>query len=282
MKGPRKNQVGLQTQQEKKLAGPSYSDIDHMINLETIRAGLDAGEFFLEYLPTVSLVDGSCIGTEALVRWRRSTGIVPPMEFVPFVENTPLSGLLTYRVIDIVAEEMSGWLRANPDAHLSINVPPEILGRGGLEYAAKNSGLYEFVSQIIMEITERGVPDMLGVQAINTGWAIGLRVALDDVTFSSGANLAVLARSNWDIIKLDRSLISQISPGGPPPEWLTRMASLLDSSKLMVIAEGVETQQQLKILKEANIAAAQGYFFSPPISAADFIAYHKSSLGNSH
>ncbi len=66
------------------------------IKLHAIKAGLEAGEFFLEYLPTVSLDDGRCIGAEALIRWRRPTGVVPPLEFIPIVENRPLSGLITY------------------------------------------------------------------------------------------------------------------------------------------------------------------------------------------
>src|SRR4051812_1130709 len=107
-----------------------------MINLETIRAGFTNGEFFLEYLPTVSLTDRRCIGAEALIRWKRPTGVVPPDDFIPLADNTPLSGLITYWVIDTVAAEMSDWLRANPNAHISINVPPEILGRGGIAYAA--------------------------------------------------------------------------------------------------------------------------------------------------
>lgn len=66
-----------------------------MISIETMRAGLAQGEFFLEYLPTISLADGQCIGAEALIRWRRATGVVPPMEFIPFAEGTLLSGLIT-------------------------------------------------------------------------------------------------------------------------------------------------------------------------------------------
>src|SRR3954453_20494464 len=121
-----------------------------MIDLAAMREGLARGEFFLEYLPTISLADGSCIGAEALSRWRRATGVVPPGEFIPLIENTPLSGLLTYWVMDTVAAELNDWLRANRDAHISINVPPEILGRGGMEYAATKSGLLEQVSQLIL------------------------------------------------------------------------------------------------------------------------------------
>lgn len=246
-----------------------------MISLDEIRAGLDHGEFFLEYLPTIDLSDGACIGAEALIRWRRATGIVQPDDFIPIAENTTLSGLITYWVLETVASEMRDWLRDNPDAHISINVPPEILGRGGLTYVANKSGLHELVSQFVMEITERGVPDLLGMEAINSAWQVGLRVALDDVTLVGGTNLAILSRCRFDIIKLDRSLAAQISPQCRSPEWLEGIKAMLGSSQLMVVAEGVETEQQLIALRGANIQAAQGFYFSRPIPAAAFIAYHR-------
>jgi len=248
-----------------------------MIDFESIRAGLDAGEFFLEYLPTISLADGRWIGAEALVRWRRPAGVVAPLDFIPLIEGTPVSGLVTYWVIDTLAVEMLGWLRENPEAQLSMNVPPEILGRGGMEYVAKKAGLFEFMNQLIVEITERGVPDLMGVEAINNSWVMGLRVALDDVSFASGANLAVLARSNFSILKLDRSLVSQICPTCPTPEWLAGVTALLQSSNLTVIAEGVETEEQFMTLRSAGIQAGQGFYFSCPISAADFLeAYQRN------
>jgi sensor c-di-GMP phosphodiesterase-like protein len=104
-----------------------------MISLEAIRDGLAEGEFFLEYLPTVSLVDGRCVGAEALARWRRPSGVVQPGEFIPLIEGTPLSGMLTYWALETVAKELGDWLRAHKEAYIGVNVPPEILGRGGLE-----------------------------------------------------------------------------------------------------------------------------------------------------
>jgi len=245
-----------------------------MITLDNLRAGLALGEFFLEYLPTVSLPDGRCIGAEVLARWRRAGGVVMPDDFIPLAENTPLSGLITYWMIDTVAAEMSDWLRANPEAHLSINVPPEILGRGGMEYAANKSGLIEFASQFILEITERGLPDLIGVEAINQLGRMGVRVALDDVTLTGGANLAILARCNLHTVKLDKSLVAQISPQCPAPDWLVGIKAMLGSSQMEVIAEGVETAQQFDTLRTANIQAAQGFYFSRPIPAAEFIAYY--------
>lgn len=248
-----------------------------MITTDSLLEGMSRNEFFLKYLPTVSLADGRCTGAEALVRWRRPAGVLQPMDFIPSAENTPVVGLLTYWVFDTVAAELGAWLRAHPGAHISINVPPEILGRGGLLYAAQKSGLSEFTSQIILEITERGVPDAMGVEAMNLANTLGVRVALDDVTLTGGANLAIWARTSFHVIKLDRSLVAQIAADMPRPDWLGGIAALVQSSKLLAIAEGVETQLQRTTLREAKIQEAQGFLFSPPLSAERFIGYHGAS-----
>ena len=191
-----------------------------MIDLTAIRDGLARGEFFLQYLPVIHLSDNRCVGAEALIRWRRAAGLVSPGQFIPLVENTPVSGLISYWVMDTVHAELGDWLRANPDAYISINTPPEILGRGGIEYAASRSGLIELASQVMLEITERGVPDQIGVESISPisrARALGVRIALDDVTMVGGANMAVLARSPFDAIKLAKSLLDQISPASSSP-----------------------------------------------------------------
>jgi EAL domain-containing protein (putative c-di-GMP-specific phosphodiesterase class I) len=173
------------------------------------------------------------------------------------IENTPLSGRLTYWVIDAVAAELGAWLSEHEDAYVSINVPPEILGRGGLEYAAVRSGLRAHVDQIVLEITERGVPDRLGVEAINTMAEHGVRIALDD-TMLSGANLALLSRCHFSIIKLDREITMQLIEHQSVPEWLVGLESLLSNSSLLVIAEGVESEYQARMLSAAGVQMAQG------------------------
>jgi len=253
-----------------------------MIDQDAIREGLIRDEFFLEYLPTISLADGRCVGAEALIRWRRPSGVVPPGDFIPIAENTPLSGMLTYWVLDRIAAELTDWLRANPDVRVAINAPPEILGRGGMAYVAGKSGLAEQAGQLILEVTERGLPDLLGVEAINRSISMGTRVALDDVTFAGAANLAVLARANFSAIKLDKSLIDQIGPERPAPAWLGTVKVLLESTPLQVIAEGVETEYQLEVLCAAKVQAAQGFYFSRPLPVAELLAFHRDYCGTLH
>ena len=252
--------------------------LSHMITVDTIHEGLTKGEFFLVYIPTVSLADGRCVGAEALSRWRRPSGVVLPNEFIPLIEGTHLSGMLTYWVIETVAKELGEWLRTNQEAHIGINVPPEILGRGGLEYAGAKAGLRELRRQIILEVTERGLPDRLGVAALEAASQAGIRIALDDVTLS-GANLAVLSRCTLDVIKLDRSLITQITPECPCPPWLGGLTALLQSTRVAIIAEGVETELQIAALLSSGITMAQGYYFSHPIPAEELIAYYSRTCG---
>ncbi len=243
-----------------------------MIDLEMIREGLDRNEFFLEYLPIVSLDPRCCVGAEALLRWQRPTGVVFPNDFVHLVENTPLSGLLTYWVIDQVAAEMGEWLRKHEGVEMHINVPPEILGRGGLEYAAQKSGLSDVKHKIVLEVTERGLPDQLGLHAIDLAAREGVRVALDDICIDP-ARVMVLSRCNVHIIKIDKGVLLDYAVDGAMPRWAEALSVLLKTTDLEVIAEGVESAEQVAVLEKAGVGRVQGHYFSPPLRATAFIDY---------
>jgi sensor c-di-GMP phosphodiesterase-like protein len=246
------------------------------MDLNTIRSALEAREFFLVYQPIVFLRERVCFGAEALIRWRRGDKVLTASEFIPLTENTPLSGMLTYWVIDTVAADLADWLAGNDTVHISINVPPEILGRGGLDYAATKSGLRKHIKQMIVEVTERGVPDQLGLDALNAIPGTGARVALDDTTLS-GSNLALLTRCNFDFIKIDRLLVAELALDRPPAPWLNGLTALLQTTSLQVIAEGVETEYQAETLRAAGVQLAQGHHFSAPLSARDFKRYCAAS-----
>jgi sensor c-di-GMP phosphodiesterase-like protein len=242
------------------------------MDFDTIRSAFEAREFFLVYQPIVSLRDGACFGAEALIRWRRANAVLDAAEFIPLTDRTPLSGPLTYWVIDTVAMEFNDWLGGHESVHISINVPPEILGRGGLEYAANKSGLSARTKQLIAEVTERGIPDQLGLEALNLIPRTGARLALDDTTLS-GSNLALLTRCNFDFIKIDRQLVAELAVDNPPASWLQGLAALLKTTTLQVIAEGVETVFQAEALRAAGVQLAQGHYYSAPLSARDFKRY---------
>jgi EAL domain-containing protein (putative c-di-GMP-specific phosphodiesterase class I) len=242
-----------------------------MSDYRAIEEGLKSGEFFLEYLPTVELDKGRCVGAKALSRWRRPWGVAQPADFLPLIESTPLSGVLTYWVLEEIAREFLDWLRVH-DAFISFNVPPELFGRGGLYYVAEKTRLIEVKHRLVLEIIERGVPDRLGIEALNLSAERGIRLALDDVG-SGRVNVIVLSRCNVEMIKLDRELISQVRTGEPLPSKLEAITSLLKTNKLDVVAEGVESADQAKALKSAGVRMAQGYYFSRPLSADAFKTY---------
>src|SRR6185436_13115846 len=128
------------------------------------------------------------------------------------------------------------------------------------------TGLSEVRNQIILEVTERGIPDNQGLAGLEAASRSGVRIALDDVTLTS-AHLAVLSRCSLDMIKTDKSLVDQITPECPCPEWLSGLSALLRATQVAVVAEGVATEAQADALRAAGIPMAQGYYFSPPISA---------------
>lgn len=130
-----------------------------MVTAADIQAGLERNEFFLEYQPVVSVADGRCVGCEALLRWRRLGRVVGPQEFIPLAEETAQGGLLTYHTIETVARELGPWLLARPHLFIGINIPPALLGRGGIEYAAQKTGYDQALrNQLVLEVTERASP----------------------------------------------------------------------------------------------------------------------------
>ncbi|RZI42627.1 EAL domain-containing protein [Herbaspirillum sp. HC18] len=243
-----------------------------MFTVAEITGALNNKEFFLEYLPTISLENGRCIGAEALVRWRRDSRDVEPMEFVPIIENTPYSGVLTYWVIDTIGEELLPWLHAQDGIHISINIPPEVFGRGGVAYAIQKSGLDGVASKLMLEVTERGLLDPLGIAGLREAIDRGVSVALDDLNIMD-ANFFILSRIPVNIVKLDKSFADAMLL----PDWslqkIAVISALIRNGNLRVIAEGVETAKQVEILLEAGIQMAQGWYFSPSLPAQDFIAY---------
>lgn len=246
-----------------------------MFSLDQILAGYKAGEFFLEYLPTVSLVDRRCVGAEALIRWRRPERVVPPLEFIRQVEHTPFSGILTYWVMETIGTELGDWLRRTDGVYISLNVPPEILGRGGLHYVVEKSNLRDLVGKLMLEITERGVPDALGIAALSNAYRAGALIALDDVNLSD-ANLVVLSRIRTDVVKFDKSFADRMLL----PDWndkeIDTLTALMQSAHYRIIIEGVETARQVEILSKAGVEWAQGFYFSEPLPAPDFIEFFKA------
>lgn len=246
-----------------------------MYSLQEIEQAIANGELFLEYLPTIRLADGRCVGCEALVRWQKGSEVIPPLDFVLTIEKTALSGMLTYWVIDQVASELGDWLLKTEEVHVGINIPSELWGRGGIFYTLQKSVLNKVSEKMILELSERGVPDAIGISTIQT-FGSRTKLALDDVQ-AKEANILALARLKVDFIKIDKTfidLILQDTWEGSREEKLLKSFSC--DYQHQYIAEGVETAEQAKVLHNAGFQFAQGWYFSRPLRAKHFLEFFAS------
>jgi sensor c-di-GMP phosphodiesterase-like protein len=243
-----------------------------MYTFTEIQAALHRGEFFLEYMPTMSLLDDRCVGAEALIRWQHGDTVVYPSAFIPAIECTPLSGLITYWVIETVSKELHAWLREQDAVRISINVPPEIIGRGGIAYSARQSKLADVTDKLMLEVTERGLLDALGILGINQAANGNVLVALDDLVVND-ASLLVLSRVSSSVVKLDKSFADEMLQADWADQKIAGIAALIKSGNLRVIAEGIETARQVEILLDAGVQMAQGWYFSRSLRAGDFMDY---------
>lgn len=242
-----------------------------MKTVDQIKSGLVNAEFYLEYLPTMDLANNHCVGAEALIRWLHHDEIIPPLDFIPAIEKTPLAGLITYWVIEEVARELGAWLGSNDHVHIGINVPPEIIGRGGLAYAAQKAGLMAMADKLIVEVTERGLPDKLALDALNSE-GMPAKIAVDD--FGTGdANLLQLSQFKVDIIKIDKVFVDQIEDENHVPKLIAGLTSFAKAAGMELIAEGIESPAQAKVLRDLGVQMGQGWFFSKSLRADAFLDY---------
>ena len=182
--------------------------------------------------------------------------------------------MLTYWVLETVSKELGDWFLDHSDVSIDVNVPPEILGRGGLEYAAIKTGVSGLRNQITLEVTERGIPDNVGMTGLEAASKSGVRIALDDVTLSS-THLVILSRCTLDLIKLDKSLTDNRvrSRLAPVAQRLVGLAAINARRS----HRRIETEIQARALQAAGVSMAQGYYFSQPISAEKLKAYYSGT-----
>jgi len=243
-----------------------------MSDLAEIKAGLEQGEFFLEYLPIVSLENDRCVGGEALIRWRHGGRVVPPLEFIPRIEGTPLAERLMHWVLGEVARELGTWLRHHERVHIGINVPPEVFMRDGIDYIVTKAHLKDVAHKLVFEVTARSASDKLDVNTLDNNENPVVLVALDDIG-AKNTDMVVLARARVDIVKIDKAFVDQMLHPDWSAEKLATLKDLVHGSSLASIAEGVESPVQIEILREVGVKMAQGWHFSRPLSVDDFKTY---------
>jgi diguanylate cyclase (GGDEF)-like protein len=239
-----------------------------------LRRGIEAGEFVLHYQPKVDLRTGRITGAEALVRWNHpEKGLLYPGSFVPLAEQTGLVAALGEFVIAAACEQLAVWrAQGLPDLTVAVNVSARELGEHLVDYVTRALRMACIPGRALeLELTESAALDSLEltVQVIQALRALGVTCSIDD--FGTGyCGLSYLNRLPIDTLKIDRSFITELSGGSDT--IVTAVIALGHSLGLKVIAEGVETADQLAYLASRGCDEMQGYLFSKPVPADEFAA----------
>jgi diguanylate cyclase (GGDEF)-like protein len=243
-----------------------------------LRSAVERDELRVHYQPVVSLTTGRITGAEALVRWQHPRhGLMQPADFIPIAEETGLISAVGRWVLEQACRQTAGWHRARADEApiaISVNMSVRQLGDHRL--------LTEFVRRTLdstgldpvclsLELTEGALIDETetAAAALRDLKGLGIRLVLDD--FGTGySSLASLQRLPFDSIKLDRTFVSRLGDDRVDHAIVTAVVALAQTLDLTVIAEGVETEEQLAIVKALGCHHAQGFYFSRPVEPEEF------------
>ncbi|RYF78978.1 MAG: bifunctional diguanylate cyclase/phosphodiesterase [Comamonadaceae bacterium] len=242
-----------------------------------LRQAMALGHLQVHYQPQVDIASGRIVGAEALVRWNDpAEGFISPARFIPVAETSGVIGPLGEWVLRTVCQQGRLWRDAGlPDVTLAVNVSPRqfhLTDLAGCAAAAlADSG---FAAELLeLEITESALAERTDeAREVLTGLrALGLRIAVDD--FGTGySSLAQLKRFPIDVLKIDQGFIRDIPQSGDDMAISAAIIAMGHSLGMSVLAEGVETEEQLAFLRERGCDAYQGYLCSRPVPADGFAA----------
>ena len=242
-----------------------------------LRRALENEEFVLHYQPKVDLETRRLKGVEALIRWQDpAAGLVPPGQFIPLMEETGLIAEVGTWVLQQACLDRSRWLERRFNVpRVAINVSTLQLRRSDFVRTVKNIlRVAGSEAGIDIEVTEslimQDVADNIAkLEAIRD---LGVRIAIDD--FGTGySSLGYLARLPVEILKIDRSFVTAMLDDPSAMTLVSTIISLAHALRLEVVAEGVESEEQAKILRLLRCDQMQGYLISKPLSFDDMSTY---------
>ena len=253
----------------------------------SIRKALKQNEFRLHYQPIVDISSGRIVSVEALLRWfHPKRGWISPATFIPIAEETNLIQPIGDWVLRQVCEQSKIWKeKGMPHVQIGVNISIKQFLQADfvkhIEHVLRTYDLDPFCLKL--EITEsmamHHMDDVLAqLQSLKH---LGLQLAVDD--FGTGySSLNYLKRLPVDIIKIDRSFIQDMVKHSYDLSIVRAVIQVAHSLQMKVVAEGVETEQQLAILRQEGCDRAQGYYFSKPVSAEQFEQLVQREKGRSH
>lgn len=247
--------------------------VRHRLDIETsLRDAIERHELYVVYQPIISLEDRTLESVEALVRWRHPVhGLIAPSEFIPVAEETRLILPLADQVLRESCRQFMAWQREAPDfapSYISVNLSriqladPDLVSRTmGI---LRETGIAPH--QVQLEVTESQLMQhrVMAGELLAAFKAEGIRLAMDD--FGSGhSSLSCLQEYPFDVLKVDRALTENVNRGRGYSALLHAVITLAENLGLHVVAEGIETIEQLALLQTLGCPAGQGYFLARPM-----------------
>ena len=240
-----------------------------------LRHAIERQQLVLNYQPKIDLVTGEIIGVEALVRWHHSEGrIVPPIQFIPIAEECGLIVPIGRWVLREACNQVRAWQAAGlPTIYLAVNISAvELRAVGfvaGVRTILTESGLDPRLLELELTETFLMVDARSTAEVLRELKEIGVTLALDD--FGTGySSLSYLKRFPLDTLKIDRSFVRNITTDADDASIVSAVIGLGRNLHMRVVAEGVETREQLEFLREHACPVGQGFYFSVPLPAAEF------------
>ncbi len=240
-----------------------------------LRRAIDQQEFVLYLQPKVHIGSGRISGAEALIRWKRpGHGMVSPALFIPILEETGLIVPVGTWVLNEACRMISKWGKSKTGpVHLSVNVSGVQFFLGGLEEEVLNAiKVHEIAPELLeLELTESSLMSNAEdtITVLRNLKALGIKISIDD--FGTGySSLAYLKRFPIDKLKIDIAFVREVTSNPDDAAIVLAIINMAHSLKLQVIAEGVERDAQLAYLRRHGCDEMQGYYFSKPVSEAEF------------
>src|SRR3954464_1669749 len=235
-----------------------------------LRDAADLGQLELHWQPVVEATGGEVIGCEALLRWHHpDRGLIGPTEFIPVAEENGLVVPITRWLLDAALTQATAWAAVGLELTVGVNVSAVHLSTGTLVDDVSDALTRHGVAagSLVLELTETALAHAgQAREQLSALRARGVRIAIDD--FGSGySSLAAVASLPADMLKVDRGLVSGMLPAGPAV--LRAITALGSALGMEVLAEGVETAEQLALVRAVGCTHAQGHHLSPPLPAAE-------------
>lgn len=239
-------------------------------------------ELRLFYQPIVDLNEGRIVGAEALVRWQHSErGLIPPDMFIPLAEESDLICDIGLWVLETACRQLATWQSKGEQLYLSVNVSarqiPDALPASLIRETVQRFGVPS--SSLVLEITEGVLLTDIdkGINWIKSLREEGFRIYMDD--FGTGySSLSYLKRFPINVVKIDRSFIRDMREDTSDRVLVQAITAMSHALNLQVVAEGVENEVQISLLKEMGCQYGQGYYFSKPVPVDDFDQLRKTGL----